>query len=265
MTPPPPRASRREEDKTGNGGNRSNESVAFLSAEHRQPGRDRAGHGGDEPAFLSAHAEGADGADKARRRARLRFGHLHRASLPHRRLRALEQSGAARPLLRDADQAHPRRPARHRAAGVQSDPRRRRHRHARPHDRRPRQRRLRARLPAPLGRRHGAADPRHPRRAAAPARPDRRRQSRRLRGELPHHQEMLDRGDADLRRQVLEGAGRPDAVDARDHGEVGQGRRERHREGGRRGAEATAEAASAAVPAVRQLGEHDAIVRAGEA
>ena len=29
-----------------------------------------------------------------------------------------------------------------------------------------------------------------------------------LRGELPHHQEMLDRGDADLRRQVLEGAGR---------------------------------------------------------
>ena len=36
--------------------------------------------------------------------------------------------------------------------------------------RRPRQRRLRARLPAPLGRHHGAADARHPRRPAAPAR-----------------------------------------------------------------------------------------------
>ena len=44
-------------------------------------------------------------------------------------------------------------------------PRGRGHRHARPHDRRARQRRLRARLPAPLGRRHGPADARHPRRA----------------------------------------------------------------------------------------------------
>jgi hypothetical protein len=42
-----------------------------------------------------------------------------------------------------------------------------------------------------------------------------------LRGELPHRQEVLDRGDADLRRQVLEGAGRPDAVDARHHGRSG--------------------------------------------
>ncbi len=49
------------------------------------------------------------------------------------------------------------------------DPRRRRHRHARPHDRRPRQCRLRARLSAPLGRCHGAADARHPWRAAQPA------------------------------------------------------------------------------------------------
>ena len=51
----------------------TNESVAVLPAEHRQPGRDRAGHGGHEPGLLSAHAEGADGADKARRRARLRL------------------------------------------------------------------------------------------------------------------------------------------------------------------------------------------------
>ena len=202
-----------------------NESLAVLSAQHRQPRRDRGRHGRHESRLLPAHAEGAHRADQTRRRAGLRFGQLHRASLPHRGLRAFQQSGAARPLLRDADQAHPGRPARHRAAGLQSDPRRRRHRHARPHDRRPRQCRLRARLPAPLGRRHGAADARHPRRAAQPARRDRQRQSPGLRGEFPHRQEVLDRGDADLRRQVLEGAGRPDAVDARHHGEVGQGRR----------------------------------------
>ncbi len=77
--------------------------------------------------------------------------------------------------------------------------------------------RLRARLPAPLGRYHGAADARHSWRAAAPARRDRRRQPRRVRGEFPHHQEMLDGGDADPRRQVLESAGRRDAVDARHH------------------------------------------------
>ena len=110
---------------------------------------------------------------------------LHRAPLPHRGLRGLQQPRAARPLHRHADQAHPRRPARHRAAGVQPDPRRRGHRHARPHDGRAGLRRLRARLPAPLGRHHGAADARHPRRAAAPARRDRRRQPRRLRGVLP--------------------------------------------------------------------------------
>ena len=72
-----------------------------------------------------------------------------------------------------------------------------------------------------------------------------------------HHQEVLDRGDAHLRGQVLEGAGRRDAVDARHHGQVGQGREERHPDVGRRGAEAVAEAASADVPAVRLLGELD--------
>ena len=76
----------------------------------------------------------------------------------------------------------------------QSDSRRRGHRDARSHDRRPRQRRLRARLSAPLGRHHGAADPRHPRRAAASARRDRRRQPRRVRGMLPHHQAGVDPG-----------------------------------------------------------------------
>ena len=117
-------------------------------------------------------------AGAARRRARLRLDQLHRAPLPRRGLRALEQPGAARPVRRHADQAHPRRPARHRAARAQPDPRRRGHRDARPHDGRARERRLRARLPAPLGRRDGAADPRHPRRAAAPARRDRRGEPR---------------------------------------------------------------------------------------
>ena len=35
---------------------RKHESVAVLSADHRQPRRDRAGHGGHEPGLLSAHA-----------------------------------------------------------------------------------------------------------------------------------------------------------------------------------------------------------------
>src|SRR6516164_8692524 len=70
----------------------------------------------------------------------------------------LEQSRAARPLRRDADEAHPRRPARDRAAGRQPDPRRRGYRDARSHDRRAGLRRFRPRLPATLGRRHGAAD-----------------------------------------------------------------------------------------------------------
>ena len=65
--------------------------------------------------------------------------------------------GAARPLFRDADQAHPGRPTRHRAAGGKPDPGGRGHRDARPHDRRTRRRRVRPRLPAALGRRHGAA------------------------------------------------------------------------------------------------------------
>ena len=41
-----------------------------------------------------------------------------------------------------------------------------------------------------------------------PARRDRRRQPRGLRGELPDHQEVLDRGDAHLRGQILEDPGR---------------------------------------------------------
>ena len=73
-------------------------------------------------------------------------------------------------LHRHADEAHPGGPARHRAASLQSDPRRRGHRHARSHVGRARLRRLRARLSAPLGRHHGAADARHPRRPAASAR-----------------------------------------------------------------------------------------------
>ena len=89
--------------------------------------------------------------------AGLRLGRLHRAPLPHRGLRGLQQPRPARPLHRHADEAHPGRPARHRAAGVQPDPRRRGHRHARPHDGRAGLRRLRARLSAPLGRHHGAA------------------------------------------------------------------------------------------------------------
>src|SRR5712675_1673572 len=114
-----------------------------------------------------------------------------------------------------------------------------------------REARVGARLPAALGRRHGAADARHAWRATEPARRDRQRQSPRLRGEFPHRQEMLDRGDADLRRQVLEGAGRPDAVDARHHGEVGQGRKGRPPDVSRCGAQAVAEAPSALVPALR--------------
>src|SRR4029450_4287298 len=62
---------------------------------------------------------------------------------------------------------------------------------------------LRARLPASLGRRHGAADAWHPRRAAQPARCDRPRESAGLRGEFPYYQAVLDRGDAELTRHAL--------------------------------------------------------------
>ena len=134
---------------------------------------------------------------------------LHRASLPHRGLRALQQPGAARPVRRDADEAHPRRPARHRAAGGQPDPRGRGHRDARPHDRRTRQRRLRPRLPAPLGRRHGAADARH---LTAPCRTSTTRSTQANREAFEENFRIIKkrwtRGDADVRRQVLAGPGR---------------------------------------------------------
>ena len=69
-------------------------------------------------------------------------------------------------------------------------------------------------------------------------------------------EEMLD-----LPGQVLEDPARRHAVADRDHGEVGQGRRERHRQVRGRGAQAPAEAASADLPAVRVLGELDPLVR----
>ncbi len=69
-------------------------------------------------------------------------------------------------------------------------------------------------------------------------------------------EEMLD-----LPGQVLEDPGGRDALAAGDHGQVGQGRRERHPQGGRRGAQAAAEAASADLPAVRLLGALDPLVR----
>ena len=68
----------------------------------------------------------------------------------------------------------------------------------------------------------------------------------------------LDGGDADLRRQVLEGAGRRDAVDAGDDGQVRQGRRERRADA--RSAWCRSRCRSRtrrSVPAVRLLGELD--------
>ena len=75
------------------------------------------------------------------------------------------------------------------------------------------------------------------------------------------HQEVLDRGDALLPGQVLEDPAGRDALAARDHRQVGQGRRERNPQGRRRGAQAAAEAAPADLPAVRLLGELDPLVR----
>ena len=75
------------------------------------------------------------------------------------------------------------------------------------------------------------------------------------------HQEGVDRGDALLPGQVLEDPAGRDALAARDHRQVGQGRRERHPQSRRRRAQAAAEAASAGLPAVRVLGELDPLVR----
>ena len=183
------------------------EGILVLSAQYRQPRGDRGGNGGHAARPLSAHAAGTERADQTGRRTRLRLGQLHRTSFPYRGLRGFAEPGAARPVFRDADQTHPRRATGHRLAGRQPDPGGRGHRDAGPHDRRPRGGGLRARLSAPLGRYHGATDARRQRRSAAPARCDRRRQPRRVRGELPDHQKGLDRGDADLRRAILEGAG----------------------------------------------------------
>ena len=173
-----------------------------------------AGMAGDAAGPLPAHAERADrAASNSPTTSATTSVELHRAPLPHRGLRALQQPGAARPLLRDADQAHPRRPARHRAAGRQSDPRRRGHRDARPHDRRARH------APASRAATSGAGSTswrsrRTASHGALPHQHDEIDDANRagVRGELPDHQEMLDRGDADLRGQVLEGAGRRDAV-----------------------------------------------------
>ena len=70
-------------------------------------------------------------------------------------------------------------------------------------------------------------------------------------------------GVAELPGQVLAGAAGRDAVADRGDAEVGQGSRGRHREGGERGAEAAAEAASAGVPTLRVVGAEYQLVRGG--
>ena len=101
-----------------------------------------------------------------------------------------------------------------------------------------------------------------------------------IHGALPHQHDAIDAANRDafeecfriikkawtedmlvLPGQVLEDPAGRDALAARDHGQMGQGRRERHREGGGRGAQAPAEAAPADLPAVRLLGALDPLVR----
>src|SRR6516162_4683289 len=96
---------------TGNGREEANESIDILLAERRLACRDRGGHGCDAAGALPAYVERVDRTRQTCRRPRLRFGELYRTSLPHRGVRAFQQSRAARPLRRDADEAHPRRSA----------------------------------------------------------------------------------------------------------------------------------------------------------
>src|SRR6266481_9051545 len=98
-------------------GKEANESIDILPAERRLARRDRGGHGCDAAGALPAYVERVDRTRQTCRRPRLRFGELYRAPLPHRGLRAFQQPRAARPLLRDADEAHPRLSALYRAAG----------------------------------------------------------------------------------------------------------------------------------------------------
>ena len=154
------------------------EGVAVLSAEHRQPRRDRGGHGRHDPHFYQRMLQ--ELSEQIKLGDELGYDSISFTE-HHFHIEGFELSN--NPVLLDLYFAMQTKRIRVGQLGIvlpapQPDPRRRRHRHARPHDRRPRQRGLRARLPAPLGRRHGAADARHPRRAAQPARRDRRRQPR---------------------------------------------------------------------------------------
>lgn len=127
----------------------------FLSAHGRQPCPDPARYVGCQPAELPEHALAAHPPGAGGRRTRLLGALLHRAPLPRRGLRGVQQPGHAGPVSGHADQAHPGRPDGQHPALPQSAAARRRPGDARPHDPRPDLRRHRTGVPEALGRGHG--------------------------------------------------------------------------------------------------------------
>ena len=107
----------------------------FYPPTYRQPCRDRAGMAGMTPHYCRRMlADLTEQINSATSPVTIRCPSPSITSTS--RVSTLRRPGAPRPLLRDADQAHAGRPTRHRP-DREPDPRRRRHRHARPHDRRP--------------------------------------------------------------------------------------------------------------------------------
>ena len=203
-------------------------------------------------------------AGAARRRPRLRLDQFHRASFSRRRLRAVQQPGAARSCTSRC------RPSGCASANSASCCRRR-IRSASP-------RTSRCSITCRGGRANAGfargyqrrwvdimAQQTHGIHGALPHQHDEidDGQSRGLRGMLPHHQAGVDPGLYFLRRQILARPARRNAVDARGDGEMGRWRRERHRARGRGRAQAGAETASADLPAVRVVGTEHPMVRAG--
>ena len=79
---------------------RHDEDVAVLSADRGQPRGHHGRHGGHASRAVSGDAARHLRTGAPRRRPRLRLDLVHRTPPAHRRLRALEQPGAARPVHR---------------------------------------------------------------------------------------------------------------------------------------------------------------------
>ena len=158
---------------------RSDEGLAVLLAHHRQPRRDRGRHGGHESAIStsacceSSPSRSSSATSSATIRSAFTEHHFHIEgfelsnnpvlldlyfAMQTKRIR-VGQLGIVLPASNPIRVAEDIAMLDHMTGGRANA-------------------RLRPRLPAPLGRRHGAADARHPRRAAQPARRDRQRQPR---------------------------------------------------------------------------------------